>query len=93
MKKNTRTFDITLTDTFGGVPNYSEVTREEITVDLYMHDSWIVRHAKRAVGMSGVRGITVAGPTWGYGSDVIEIRFPSRRKVLFITQRFEKEAA
>ena len=87
MKKNNRTFDVTLTDTMGGVPNYSEVTREEITVDPYMHDSWVVRHAKRAVGMSGVRGITENG------GDVIEIRFPSLCKVLFITQRFDQAAA
>lgn len=87
MKKNNRTFDVTLTDTFGGVPNYSWVTREEITVDLYMDDSWIVRHAKSAVGMTGVRGIT------DNAGDVIEIRFPSLCKVLFITQRFEEEAA
>ena len=44
-----------LTDTFGGDPNYSWVIREEISLPDSASDLSVVRAAKAALGLSGVR--------------------------------------
>jgi hypothetical protein len=44
-----------LTDTFGGGPNYSWVIREEISLPDSASDLSVVRAAKAALGLSGVR--------------------------------------
>lgn len=43
------------TDTFGGEANYSWVTREEISLPDGASDLSVVRAAKAALGLSGVR--------------------------------------
>lgn len=43
------------TDTFGGEPNYSWVQREELTLSDNASDLSLVRAAKSALGLSGVR--------------------------------------
>jgi hypothetical protein len=48
-------FSAELTDTFGGEANYSWVRREELELPVGSSDLSIVRAAKRALGLSGVR--------------------------------------
>lgn len=43
------------TDTFGGEANYSWVQREELTLSDNISDLSLVRAAKSALGLSGVR--------------------------------------
>tara|TARA_B100001173_G_C16011579_1_gene557971 strand:- start:1335 stop:1568 length:234 start_codon:yes stop_codon:yes gene_type:complete len=43
------------TDTFGGEANYSWVQREELTLSDNVSDLSLVRAAKSALGLSGVR--------------------------------------
>lgn len=43
------------TDTFGGEPNYSWVQREELTLSDNVSDLSLVRAAKSALRLSGVR--------------------------------------
>jgi hypothetical protein len=50
-----RRFSLELTDTFGGEANYSWVQREEIELPPGSSDLQVVRAAKRALGLSGVR--------------------------------------
>ena len=49
------TFDLELTDTFGGEANYSWVKRAEISFDKNYTDRQFMRQAKAALGLSGVR--------------------------------------
>lgn len=44
------------TDTFGGEANYSWVKRGNIAMDKALSEAQIKRRAKKAVGLSGVRG-------------------------------------
>lgn len=55
MTTKTITFNCELTDTFGGEANYSWVTRASITVPEDATDRTIVRRAKAALGLTGVR--------------------------------------
>lgn len=48
-------FDLELTDLFGGQANYSWVQREELSLSDGASDLAIVRAAKKAMGLSGVR--------------------------------------
>lgn len=50
--------NVTLTDTFGGDPNYSWVKRAVIDVPDGAPQARIMRAAKEAVGMNGIRGKT-----------------------------------
>lgn len=43
------------TDTFGGEANYSWVVRKEFEVPASASDLQIVRHAKKLLGLNGVR--------------------------------------
>ena len=51
-------FVVELTDTFGGEANYCWVNRKEITVEELATQSQIMRAAKRAVCITGCKGIT-----------------------------------
>jgi len=48
-------FSVELTDTLGGQANYSWIRREELQLPPGSSDLSIVRAAKRALGLSGVR--------------------------------------
>lgn len=52
---NTMIVNLEYTDTFGGEPNYSWVSRKEITLPEDASNLSIVRAAKKAMGLSGVR--------------------------------------
>ncbi len=51
-------FMVELTDTFGGEANYSWVKRVKISVKSDASDLKIIRAAKRALNLSGVRAKT-----------------------------------
>ena len=51
-------FQAEYTDTFGGEANYSWVRRETFEADQNATNALIMRRAKAAVGLSGVRGKT-----------------------------------
>ena len=48
-------WDIEVTDTFGGVANYCWIRRETLDLPSNLSDRAIVRRAKRAAGLTGVR--------------------------------------
>ena len=75
------TWDIEVTDTFGGQANYSWVERSKLRVPDDISDLALVRRIKSVTGYSGIRGrATVMG-----GS--VEIRFPARCVVIFANVR------
>jgi hypothetical protein len=75
----TNTFHVEYTDTFAGNANYSWVKRQTILVPRGSHRRKLMRAAKAAVGLTGVRG-----KVRDYG-DTIEFR-PSRTcTVMFVT--------
>ena len=51
-------FNVEFTDTFGGQANYHWVNRKEITVKENATQSQIMRAAKRAVYITGCKGVT-----------------------------------
>ena len=51
-------FNVEFTDTFGGEANYHWVNRKEITVKEDATQSQIMRAAKRAVYITGCKGVT-----------------------------------
>ena len=51
-------WDIEVTDTFGGEANYCWVRRETLELPSGLSDRAIVRRAKRAMGLAGVRADT-----------------------------------
>ena len=55
MKTDTEiiTFDVEITDTFGGEANYSWVRRATIKAPADIPDSALVRRAKQAIGLCG----------------------------------------
>ena len=74
-------FDVEKTDTYGGEANYSWVERTTIDVSREASQAQIMRLAKRAVGMAGVRGRTTQmGGIEGY-----EFRPYGACVVLFVT--------
>ena len=75
------TWDIEVTDTFGGEANYAWVYRYAISMPGGISDLALVRRIKSAAGYSGIRGrATVMG-------DSVEIRFPTRCIVIFANVR------
>jgi hypothetical protein len=56
MNANKETWHATYTDTFGGELNYSWVRRYSFTVPAGAKQAAIMRAAKRAAGLSGMRG-------------------------------------
>lgn len=75
------TWDIEVTDTFGGQANYAWVERSKLRVPDDISDLALVRRIKSAAGYSGIRG-----RTWVAG-DSVEIRFPARCVVIFANVR------
>jgi hypothetical protein len=54
-KDGLQTFEVEVTDTFGGEANYSWVHRETFHCDGTKSDTHIVRAAKKAAGYTGVK--------------------------------------
>ena len=76
------TWDIEVTDTFGGEANYAWVYRYAISMPGGISDLALVRRIKSVTGYSGIRGCaTVMG-------DFVEIRFPARCVVIFANVRY-----
>lgn len=72
---------VEFTDTFGGEANYSWVRRADIEVRDGASASLVMRRAKQAIGLSGVRG---RRETWGE----TEVFRPSRScTVMFVTPK------
>ena len=75
------TWDIEVTDLFGGEANYCWVNRCDITTADDISDLALVRRIKSVAGYSGIRGQTeISG-------DSVEIRFPARCVVIFANVR------
>ena len=76
------TWDIEVTDTFGGHANYCWVDRYVIRTPSDIADLALVRRIKSVTGYSGIRGRTeISG-------DFVEIRFPARCVVIFANVRY-----
>jgi len=69
------------TDTYGGEANYSWVKRATIEGDSGLSNLAVLRRAKAALGLSGLRG-----KTHHYG-DMIEFRPYGMACVMFVTYR------
>ena len=76
------TFDVEYTDTFGGEANYAWVRRAQIELYSRASQNAIMRRAKAAVDLSGVRGRTTS---LGEG---FEFRPYGMCTVLFVTPRY-----
>ena len=76
------TWDIEVTDTFGGQANYSWVRRGKLRVPDDISDLALVRRIKSVAGYSGIRGQTYVS------GDSVEIRFPGRCVVIFANVRY-----
>lgn len=76
---DTTTFNVEYTDTFGGESNYCWVRRADIEAPRKATNALIMRRAKAAVGISGLRG-----KTYDYG-DMIEFRPYGMATVMFVT--------
>lgn len=74
-------YEAELTDTFGGEANYSWVRRREFNAPAGASQALIMRRAKAAVGISGLRGVT-----YSYG-DSYEFRPYGECTVLFVQWR------
>lgn len=72
-------YEIEVTDTFGGEPNYCWVRRAEIEVDDNISDLALVRRAKAAVGYTGVKCRRD-----DYG-DMLVLRPSGLLRIIFIT--------
>jgi hypothetical protein len=79
-------YDVEYTDTFGGDANYSWVERARVAMPempdrarKYAYDRELMRRAKAAVGLNGVRGVSENNGTWR------EFRPYGCTTVLFIT--------
>ena len=61
------TIDVEYTDTFAGEPNYSWVRRATLKVPEGLADATIMRRAKKAMGLSGLKGRTRSfGDCWDF---------------------------
>ena len=76
------TWDIEVTDTFGGEANYCWVERSKLRVPGGISYLALVRRIKAAAGYSGIRGHTYVS------GDFVEIRFPERCVVIFANVRY-----
>ena len=75
-------FRAELTDTFGGEANYSWVRRVEIEAPADITDRALVRRAKAALGLSGVRCVT-----YNHG-DMLELRPVGSCTVMFLSAAY-----
>ncbi len=82
MSQDTFTMDVEYTDTFGGDANYCWVRRAELTLPAGISDRAIMRRAKAAVGITGLRGRT------NDQGDMLEFRPYGCCTVLFVTTRY-----
>lgn len=74
--------DVEYTDTFGGQANYSWVRRETLSLPIGLSRRAIMRHAKAAMGLSGIRGRSQSnGDQW-------EFRPSGSCTVMFATVRY-----
>ena len=80
-------YNVTLTDTYGGVPNYSWVQRGEIQVKDEITSKGLSIHGRAAVGMTGIRSSCFVDH-----GDMIQIDFSPLNLVLFITPKTTTEA-
>lgn len=76
------TWDIEVTDLFGGEANYSWVQRSKLRVPDDISYLALVRRIKSVTGYSGIRGHTY------FSGDFVEIRFPERCVVIFANVRY-----
>ena len=76
------TWDIEVTDLFGGEANYAWVERSKLRVPDGISDLALVRRIKSVTGYSGIRGQTYVS------GDSVEIRFPARCVVIFANVRY-----
>lgn len=77
----TVTYDIELTDTFGGEANYSWAKRQTIEVPAAISDRALIRRAKREIGLCGPHRKADLGET-------IELRPVGACLICFITPRY-----
>lgn len=64
---HTFTLDVEYTDTFGGEANYSWVKRETLELPQGLSDRAIMRRAKAAMGLTGVKGRSYShGDMWEF---------------------------
>lgn len=82
MDQTTLTYNIEVTDTFGGEANYGWVRREKLKVDESVSDRALVRRAKKRIGWSGMP-CRVAH----YG-DSIELRPHGLCQICFISLQY-----
>jgi hypothetical protein len=73
------TYNIEITDTYGGEPNYSWVRRAELKVPPALSKRSLVRRAKALMQWNGLRCTT-----YDFG-DMLELRPMSATLVMFIT--------
>ena len=76
------TWDIEVTDLFGGEANYAWVYRYAISIPGGISYLALVRRIKSVTGYSGIRGRTYVS------GDSVEIRFPARCVVIFAKVRY-----
>ena len=76
------TWDIEVTDLFGGEANYDWVYRYAISMPGGISYLALVRRIKSVTGYSGIRGQTYVS------GDFVEIRFPARCVVIFANVRY-----
>ena len=64
---DTFTLDVEYTDTFGGEANYCWVRRETLELPTGLSNTAIMRRAKAAMGLSGVKGKSYShGDMWEF---------------------------
>ena len=85
-KTDTCEFTAELTDTFGGEANYAWVKRETFTAPRTISDRALMRRAKAATGLTGVRG-----RMYNHG-DMLEFRPYRRCMVLFVAYQEPAES-
>ena len=76
------TWDVEVTDLFGGEANYCWVNRYAVRTSDDISDLALVRRIKSVAGYSGIRGQTCIS------GDFVEIRFPARCVVIFANVRY-----
>lgn len=75
-------YDVEYTDTFGGEANYCWCKRLSIEAEANITDLALLRRAKKALGLNGLRGRT------SYHGELIEFRPYRCCTVMFITPRY-----
>lgn len=82
MATETFTLDVEYTDTFGGEANYCWVNRDTLELPIGLSDKAIMRRAKKAMGLSGMRG------RHRYNGDMWEFRPYRSCTVMFANVRY-----